>query len=466
MDRVAVVGCGFSGLYASYRILQRKPETKITIYEKSPKIGGRIITSKKQGHILEYGPMRFEPDLQPNFAKLIKELDIETKTFAPYSSPMRKPDYNAITHEEIQAIESEKTSPPSFVLMKLALKKILDQQWDVDVDDIADTSRDKNKTWLKSNATFQGEYLYNMGIWDVFAHVLSKPAIEHIMFSGTFYHIMMTNANAADVISFMLDMLVTHKSHLYTITGGSELIIDRLYRKVRDYVQIDLDTEVLSVDDQNGAVDINHSKGGVCAFDHVFITSQKSALDRIQGLPPHITSSFRSVCTIGLYKIFVILDNPPWGEHDVPVPNFNAHLVPCREVHYYFSTETKTGMVMLYGDVPSLNYWSSFVQRQGEYYPEHNNNPRLKNHLRHYLQLMFPLHRYFSIIDYGIMDWSAFPNETGIHMWKPKYKSSEIADQMSHFGRQGQLHICGETFSTYQGFIEGCIRSVDMAMKY
>lgn len=39
----------------------------ITIIEQNSFTGGRIFTEKWGNFILEHGPMRFEPDLQPKF---------------------------------------------------------------------------------------------------------------------------------------------------------------------------------------------------------------------------------------------------------------------------------------------------------------------------------------------------------------------------------------------------------------
>jgi hypothetical protein len=72
---------------------------------------------------MEYGPMRFEPDLQPKFANLLKELDIAHKKFPPYTTPFTPPNYNELKFEEIQAIEGDKSLPPSFALLKYALKR-------------------------------------------------------------------------------------------------------------------------------------------------------------------------------------------------------------------------------------------------------------------------------------------------------------------------------------------------------
>jgi hypothetical protein len=51
---------------------------------------------------------------------------------------------------------------------------------------------------------------------------------------------------------------------------------------------------------------------------------------------------------------------------------------------------------------------------------------------------------------------------TGVHFWKPGYCSAAVAQRLVA-GAHG-VHVCGEAFSTCQGFIEGGLLSVDLAL--
>lgn len=185
---IGVIGAGFSGLYFAYRMLQHYPEYKgkIAIFEKTDRVGGRIYTENRYGFNMEYGPMRFEPDLQTKFAGLLEELDIETIPFPAYANPGYCPDYNKLELEEIQAIEFNKDLPPIFALMKHGLKKILGSQWNIDHDDISNHGRIADKKLLKQYGRFNGRLLRDIGLWDAFSQVLSKEAIDFMMAKGLF----------------------------------------------------------------------------------------------------------------------------------------------------------------------------------------------------------------------------------------------------------------------------------------
>ena len=457
--RIIVVGGGVSGLYAAYRILQKYPSALITILEKLSRLGGRIMTEMFDGHVLEYGPMRFEPDLQQNFAKLLKELGICTKHFPPYTCPSEPPDFNKLSFEEIQAVQKYKSLPPAFAILKYALVQILDEQWDVENDDIHAANRDARKAWLKKYGTFQGRYLHNHGLWDTLAHVLSKEALDYLQHKGTFYHMLDINPNAGDQICFMLDILATAHANLVTIEKGTYHLIDRLREEVSHRVEIRLEETVegYTYDCEGDAgVKVSTDRGSY-PCDHVIFTCQRSAYKHINGFPQRISELIdSSTLLVKLFKIFVIIDNPPFDESTVPQPNYNAHLVPCRELHFGYDKATNTGMVMLYGDVPTIHYWRPFRE----------DDAHMKNHVLHYLRCVFADIKTsmppFSIKYCRMMDWSREPYTSGVHLWRPTYQSEKVIhDLTSIVEHHGRVHVCGETFSDYQGFIEGCLRTVD-----
>ncbi|EXJ90791.1 protoporphyrinogen oxidase [Capronia coronata CBS 617.96] len=64
---VAILGGGITGLAAAWNLQQRIPDVKITIYEKSPRLGGWVQSEKipvENGHVLfEWGPRTLRPSM-------------------------------------------------------------------------------------------------------------------------------------------------------------------------------------------------------------------------------------------------------------------------------------------------------------------------------------------------------------------------------------------------------------------
>jgi hypothetical protein len=268
----------------------------------------------------------------------------------------------------------------------------------------------------------------------------------------------------------MLDILATLKFKLITIRDGSDSLVHALHERVKGKITMHLKHPVKEFETLDGGVRvvITGPQGEHEArVSHLIMTCQQKALSKIEGFQPKIRSLLRSVFLVKLFKIFIVLEDPPFDETSVPEPNFGASFLPCREVHYQYDKSTGRGLVMIYGDVPSLAYWTSFVDQKGgedgcsfSTRPQRDCNPHLKNHAVQYLQRIFP-DAQFTVLHYGILDWSAEPHNSGIHLWKPGYESERVMKQLRSFGDEGRAHICGETYSNYQGFIEGCILSVD-----
>ncbi len=72
---VAIVGGGIAGLYCALKLAEIT-SFEITVFEASPRFGGRIETKKMGAFEAEYGPMRFETTIEPFLTQLV-EVDLE-----------------------------------------------------------------------------------------------------------------------------------------------------------------------------------------------------------------------------------------------------------------------------------------------------------------------------------------------------------------------------------------------------
>jgi monoamine oxidase len=69
-----------------------------------------------------------------------------------------------------------------------------------------------------------------------------------------------------------------------------------------------------------------------------------------------------------------------------------------------------------------------------------------------------------SLCSYAIRDWSCPPFGAGCHAWRPEVKSWLVRSRLKAFGlaestNTKNIHVCGEAYSDYQGFIEDALRS-------
>ncbi len=78
MSRVVIIGGGIAGLSAAYRLTQTAPEWAITLIESDTRLGGKIMTERVDGFVIEGGPDTFL-SLKPRGLGLCCELGLEER---------------------------------------------------------------------------------------------------------------------------------------------------------------------------------------------------------------------------------------------------------------------------------------------------------------------------------------------------------------------------------------------------
>jgi oxygen-dependent protoporphyrinogen oxidase len=78
MSRVVVIGGGIAGLAAAYRLTQIAPEVAVTLIESDHRLGGKILTERVDGFVIEGGPDTFL-SLKPRGLGLCRELGLENR---------------------------------------------------------------------------------------------------------------------------------------------------------------------------------------------------------------------------------------------------------------------------------------------------------------------------------------------------------------------------------------------------
>ena len=76
--RVLVVGGGISGLAAAYRLTRLAPAAAVTIVESDRRLGGKILTERRDGFVIEGGPDSFLSS-KPGALELCRELGLEDR---------------------------------------------------------------------------------------------------------------------------------------------------------------------------------------------------------------------------------------------------------------------------------------------------------------------------------------------------------------------------------------------------
>ncbi|MGD0237544.1 MAG: FAD-dependent oxidoreductase [Syntrophorhabdales bacterium] len=490
------MGGGITGLYTCLQLWKQKgPDHRMALFEASSRFGGRIETVEMDGFLAEYGPMRFEKRAQPLLMGLVHELGLETSYFPPYMA--------ATDPESLYSLGEDDLWPqggPSGVqlntleLLSLGILRVLQASGG----NINNPRDPRHWEWwaelgesfyheLRTLTTFQGERLYNTGFWNVLSAVLSHRALTKIINYGTFYHSIHQNLSAAECIIFWLRGLHPNET-MVGIKEGAEAVITKLVERLSS-----LQPEPIPLYRNHKLVDIQEEDGQYLRLElsalpgrsvtvyarHMVLALPRSPLRKLASFfPDAIVRLIDSVIPIPLFKCFYVTKEPWWNQHTLP--QTGASSVPTRELHYYYREEgaEKRGMVMVYGDSPSRHFWQSFITQDPHLQVELNQDKRLREYYLKYLSLAPHTAdrskreaRADALTCFGIRDFSCEPFEAGVHFWKPGVQIEDAIMKLSAFPlsrashSDNILHVCGEAYSDFQGFIEGGLRTVHAAVR-
>ena len=580
---VIVVGAGIAGLFCARELSQRGCD--VTLLELTDRLGGRIETGRlkpgpdgdsSEPFAAEFGPMRFELELQPIFKQLLEDYALNAQTFPAPGGNVELPVGSHLDADEMfEGIEL-----PAYPLFQLGVCRLfgLDAhaaagEKDGDPPRVLRTPESQKR--LEALSDDDGSFdelrrttcvpgtqrlLRDEGLWNALTAVLSANAVRKIMQHGTFFHFLPENLSALEWGIFWLHAFQM-KEGLTTLDEGVDILTTKLADDLRSAcsrVAIEHGVQVTGLQPlAGGRVEVTASDSSTYAADHVVLAIPRAPLTALAGtFPTRIRDLLDSVNAFPMVKVFAVTTTPEaWGHaKEQQLSQQGAWLVPTREVHYLPFTEMVDGkrvtsrprentMVMFYTDRPSTAFWQRYVKKGDDHdRAEINENPDLAEALATQLTVLhvdvartefqrrvrleafkeaedttgaalelakqlarkheelfdeqaekiFERHaqRGFAglmnalepltdvkkmrawqtdnLHDYAIRDWSRPPYGAASHAWIPGADALEVMDALQAFPLAGSttenVHIAGEAFSDFQGFIEGALRSARRAI--
>lgn len=505
--KIVIAGGGFSGLYSALKLSEKGHN--VVLIEASPdRWGGRMETTVMDGFVTEWGPMRFETKLQPKFGKLIEELKIELVPFTgPKANPSEYPQYDLPLQEQnLDSLELLRRG------VLLIMGKNPTNPLDYNCQDWIDSLTEDDFRTLRKEATLNGKPLWNTGFWNALSEdgILSHQALMKIRDTGTFYHMIPDNLNAIEWAIWWLRAFKSDGQILATILKGTEEITIQMLKKLGERPNVTLisDAKLVSfTDTEDNLVSVSYEKNNsITTLDanHLMLAMPQYPLKQLgDSLPSDIEKMLDSVNGFAMTKVFFVLNKPWWGYDQTP--QSRANRMPTREIHYFRRSKTKDtdgyGMILLYTDKPATEFWNYYIEDKEKHdRAEVNNNDEIKAQFANFMSK--EVYRslqgneamsikglkltkealilysdmtlneikediFNSIVSYGIRDWSCAPYGAGNHCWRPGVKSWEVQEKFKAFSLNNgekNIHIIGEAYSDYTGFIEGAINASDWAL--
>ena len=327
-----------------------------------------------------------------------------------------------------------------------------------------------------------GTPLYAMGFWNLLTDVLSHHAVMKIRDFGTFYHLINENPNAVVWLIFWLRGLKTSQT-MKGVVGGMERIPEELRKRIplecvwtsSKLVGISLS----SIDPTRVTLQFGGKAATeTIATEHVILALPKAPLEELvvtnaAVFDQQTCDDLDSVFGFPMVKLFFIVTKRWWPKNTAKWTNRYATLLPTRELHFISSRRhgSKRGMVLIYTDRPASAFLANYVLRPGsQEAPEWGSGKTNGRLMKKALQYLRESGNRSTTEDnfelYGIRDWGRRPYSGANHAWRPERQSWRVLRRLSAFALAGSsvpsqknIHVCGEAYSDYHGFMEGALRS-------
>ena len=509
---VAVIGGGISGAYASWRLKTARSKSSVALFEYSDRIGGRLYTIQLPGmpHVnAELGGMRYIPKSHLLVASLLRELGIETREF-----PMGNPDPRVPAAERadnnvmylrrrflrVRDLKDPKKVP--YLLERTERGKNPDElQAYVMNLLVPNASKLSSDDWNRVKV-LDGESLYSIGFWNLLDRVLSSEAFQFMSDGGGYY----TNvANSTAVLSLPVDDFAAGVEYRTPVLGYEHLpnrVAEEFERRgghvARNHELLSIAVEpkktylLTFARTETDAAGRTKRSGGepiTVRAKKVILAMPRRSLERIDWpawSDPQARSDLRAVIKQAAFKIFLGYEYPWWRELGLWYGRSITDM-PIRQT-YYFQTEGEIGgdpsntsslMMVSYNDLGAVPFWKAL--EEGEPFG---------GHAPPGMTLAEPVRKHAFAITRGMVeaaqaqvreihnqkfvpapysaiyhDWTEDPFGAGWHAWKAGFEFWKVMPRVRHPLASEDIYICGEAYSTNQGWVEGALQTTEHVLR-
>lgn len=524
--KFAIVGAGCAGIYAAWR-LAASGERNIRVFETDGRVGGRLLTAQMPNapFRVELGGMRYT-SRQLLVSKLVQRLGLKSKPFRFQNQIYHLRGQRFSWPAEVARLpygvtSLEKHKGPAHLVID-AIKRCLG---DIELcaykgsatelkDSIAaiieqlrvnpspltfKTLQTHAWTFLKRNGLLKGSQLYQTGFWNILFFYLSPEAFL-FAHDGLGYESVLANWNAGEALPwFVRDF----DSEYETLVDGMDALPNSLASEFEVYCpdSMSFDHELVEVSPDSGARATRltfvigrgtKKETKTVLAESVFLALPQLALRRVKfGYDlSDVEGEIDSVTAHPLFKLFLGYETCWWSDPRALGSESGRSTtdLPIRQVYYFgpdkadealcASNSKDAGKAMLmasYNDSHYVDFWKPLIQREGRgpYY----GHPRAlttdeKRVLRSFgatenmvrkaskqISLLHPSMLGIPDPYVGLtMEWPQ-----GWHTWNVHINPFRAMHKLKR-PFDANIFVCGEAYSCEQGWVEGALRSAELAL--
>ncbi len=481
--RTVIVGAGVSGLYTAWRLLESGHEpSALSVLEATERIGGRLWSIRLQPDSTlpaELGGMFFN-DQQPLVYGLCSGVfDLPRETIKP------EPDFAWLRATRFRVAEfadpdvqpfrlaPDERGLSYYALLDLACTRIapgLETRWPKN----PDGSREATLEYLKQH-TFDGRVLWRWGFWNLLSRVISNEAWLALRGMVSTYALL-SNWNAFDAL---VSIVLEQSGRWYRLTHGYQNLPETLARELENAgVAIHRGHTVEGIDPADDRLSLAVRAGDEkreLQADRVVLAIPRLPLTRLIDSSPTLqegplASHLDAVAGVPACKIFLTFDQPWWRDvPDGPGRIEEGHYgvshtdLPMRQC-YYLGVDAGSGQALMlasYADTDAVDFWAALAPDSGR--GRNLDSPLDQAALTEIRRELTEMHgtEVPRPTAGRFIDWNPWPYGGGWHSWQPGWKSWEVSEFMGAPNPRLRLHVCGESYSTAQGWSEGALQSAE-----
>jgi lysine 2-monooxygenase len=509
---VAVIGGGIAGVYSAWRLQQggRAP----VVFEMSSRIGGRLMSVTPPGMpdiTGELGGMRFL-SVQQMVSSLVGYLGLPTTPF-----PMGGPNNLATLRSKI--LTDADFSNPSLVPYNLLPSEQGKNPGQLLVGAIntvipnATTLTPQQWETVKQETIWNGDYLYNWGLWNVLMSINSatnQPLLSSeayaLLYDGGGYESLVDNWNCAEAFEYLLIDFPSNAQY-QKLTQGYQTLPQTLslqFQQNGGTVNTGNTLMQLALNTVNGVnvvdfdvFNVHTQSTEYYRANALILALPRRALEIVfssSSLLPDLQFILDAVMPMPAQKTLLAY-NSPWWQNQLGLTNGRSTTdLPIRQV-YYFGTETGPNpnslLLATYADGRCESFWKplwggsiSAKKALGKSLKKSKHFPPHPYQLAHPeeappapLDVVETLQQFLAQM-HGIplsdipepyfathMDWTVDPYGAGWHFWQAGVNVAQVVSSIRQPYGSHPLYICGEAYGNEQGWVEGALTSAEHVMQ-
>jgi monoamine oxidase len=499
---VLVVGAGVSGLYFTYSLLTRKSSAPKTIlFEGSSRVGGRLATSFTSYDDIEIkveeGGMRFLPHHR-YLHTLIEDLDLKNDVRNFKMGDPKNIYYlrgHRFTRAEVRKSKNKKWSTiyalrsneVGYSIPEI-LTKVRDEILRINNSDPKEWRFDTPSEWerFRIEMMVDGHPLYKWGFAPLLTRLgLSGECLQLLWQSGGFSCPFDTPVNAG--AAFQLFGNFGEKPRFKTLLNGYESLPDRLQKRILDSGgSIRLSHTVTDISSSPSGYTVTYRTGGAYKkridAKAVVLALPTQALDVLLAGSKFLTQlgqlreDVRSVVSMPLTKINLYYSKHWWRDRFSINTGGNFTDLPIAQV-YVFDPYNRTatrgpGALTIYCDSTRATFWLQLQQLKPEFASATETVPHVVKCSKAVVQeATKQLSEMFGAADIDMpfmatyRSWGIPGIGDGDHLWKIDVNDEDVRRRLSKPRADHAVHVCGESYSDDQCWVEGALRSAEMVLQ-